>query len=97
VVFLAGDHKEAGQLALLLCKKLALDLDENDYSSLSAISKLLIEMPVEETKSAVSQQIGLDRVVYHELDEKGSFQKVLLYINSTDKKPNVSSKNKNST
>ena len=71
-------NEEMLHLAGLLTKKLALDLDADDYSSLAIVADLLMEMPVEMVTSSLAHQIGIERCVRHSLDEEGPFLKVLV-------------------
>ena len=70
------------KFAHILCNKLALDLDADDYSSLPAVSELLMDLPVEAVLAATQHQLGIERCVKHGLDDKGSFfYKVLHRLN----------------
>lgn len=75
------DPEQTYQLAHLLCHKLALDLDAEDYSSVQMVSDFLMECPTELVIQAVSQQVRLERCVKHNLDEDVFFQKVLMRLN----------------
>lgn len=78
--------EESYRFAQFLAKKIALDLDADDYSSLPALVDLLIELPVEEVLWAIRHQIGIERCVCHDLDRDGPFLKLLLFLNEAVKK-----------
>lgn len=75
------DPEQTFQLAHLLCHKLALDLDAEDYSSVQMVSDFLMECPTELVIQAVSQQVRIERCVKHNLDEDLFFQRVLIRLN----------------
>lgn len=70
------DNADSFSLALLLAKKLILDLDAKDYSSVDAIATIMDGMPVE-LVNAFLRIITLDKIVNHSLDEHGAFAKFL--------------------
>ena len=78
------DNQETFTFAMLLAKKVALDLDAEDYSALPVLSDLLMEFPTEMVAIAVRTHIGIERCVKHSLDEDGPFLKVLVHLNKAE-------------
>lgn len=64
-------------LAELLTKKLAADLDAGDKSSLKSIGLFLLDLPMEDIIISFRKNMGLERIVQHELDEDKTFKKLL--------------------
>lgn len=69
----------------ILCKKLASDLDANDMSSISIISNLLLELPLDVLLLALRGSLTIGRCVKYNLDEHADFSKLLLYVNKVEK------------
>ncbi len=62
------NKEETQELASLLCKKLALDLDNNDLSLVELTFLLLEEFPLDIAFVAIKSQIGINRIIQHNLD-----------------------------
>lgn len=76
------DKEDSCRFVSYLAKKIALDLDAKDYSSLPVLTDLLMELSEEEMLFAIRSQIGIERCVQHDLDdEAGPFYKVLVRMN----------------
>lgn len=75
---------ESYQLAILLCAKLALDLDADDHSSIASVFQMLSDLSVEDVLWAMRTQVGIERCVKHELDCNEHAIPVLRWINGPD-------------
>jgi len=75
------DRQDSFNFAFILARKVALDLDAGDLSMLSNYVPFLMEMEVELLTIVVRSQIGIERLVKHNLDEHSDFVKVLYRIN----------------
>jgi hypothetical protein len=69
-------NEETLSLAMLLTKKLALDLDADDFTSIPDITKLLSDIPLEAFLFAFRQNVGIERTVHHDLDENKHMKKL---------------------
>lgn len=69
------------QLATLLCKKLALDLDSSDKSSVGIIGQLLLDISIEGVLFAVLTHIGRGIIVANELDADINFREMFSRAN----------------
>jgi hypothetical protein len=75
-------NEETLQLATLLCKKVALDLDTKDYLCLDSVGTILLALPIEVVAFTVRTQIPLSLCVKHNLDEDKVWGQLLLWISS---------------
>jgi hypothetical protein len=74
--------EDSMNLAILLCHKLALDLDANDLSSVSAVSSILSDLPIESVIVAIRSYLQLERIVCHDLDSNNVFRPLLEKMNA---------------
>ena len=64
---------DATAFSILLCKKLAADLDAGDESSINFVGHLLAELPLESFYFGFKTEIGIERVVRYSLDDHSIF------------------------
>ena len=72
---------DATALSVLLCKKLASDLDAEDESSINFVGHLLAELPLESFYFGFKTEIGIERVVRYSLDDHSIFYPIMSRVN----------------
>jgi len=75
------DKQDTFNFAVLLCQKLALDLDANDTSAIDSTAFFLDQLDTEILLITVRSLIQLDRIIRMGLDEHPVFAKILIRIN----------------
>jgi len=77
-------NEEGLQLANLLCKKISIDLDADDRSSLDSIGNVLQTLPTEAVLFAVRCYVSIERCIGYCLDEHEIWGPLLTRINKID-------------
>jgi hypothetical protein len=72
---------DAKAFSVLLCRKLASDLDAEDESSINFVGHLLAELPLESFYFGFKTEIGIERVVRYSLDDHGIFCPIMSRVN----------------
>ncbi len=71
------NNDDSMMLATLLARKLALDLDNNDKSSIEIIAKLLSEFSKEIIILSLRAEVGVTRLILHDMDNDPYFKDIL--------------------
>jgi|HubBroStandDraft_5_1064220.scaffolds.fasta_scaffold17562_6 hypothetical protein len=75
-------NEDALQLARLLCRKIALDVDAGDRSSIKAIVPILSEFPLLEVVWPALTEIGIERATKYNLDIDPDLNELITKLNS---------------
>jgi hypothetical protein len=75
-------NEDALQLAHLLCKKLALDIDAEDRSSIKMVVPILLELPLLEVIWPALTEIGVDRASKYNLDVDPDLNELIIKLNT---------------
>lgn len=66
--------------AMLLCKKLAADLDADDRSSIEVVAGLLADLPADVWLVATKKNLHVYRIAMHDLDLNPDIKKMMATV-----------------